>query len=530
MRLLVTAVALVFVAASDARADLITPALALTALISSAFTTSAVVSAVGSFIIGSAISFGVSLVATAIRGSVDGSGDTARQQAATSSASAPNSPESRLSTRQATPPKRIIFGYAHVGGAYCVEKMTAPKLVRTYMLCAEEIDSVVKVFCGTQEIAFAALTPDTILTPLAQDGPNYHSNLRICIRLGKQDQAACPLVLANYPEKGANFRQRGIATVTVECDFGADEDEHRTLWGASGDPQFFFFVKGVKQFDPRDPLQLIDDPSTWRWSNNASVCQANYLVRAYGGRVGSKLLWDKAIPAFDYDDDLVACKDGSFIRRYTVDGMFLLNQRPIQVLQDMLTANRGTVAQTPLGMWPASSRPVDPVFTVYDRLVVGGIESRRDKPMREKLNKVLSRFFADEREYNQADGPPYVRADLLAIDGEALIGTVNFPFSRDHRRIQRLTKAFLLSSRKGKTISTLLDIRVFAEATDEVMNAAFVVNVDLFPRLGGIYRAAELMMSEDFSAVKVDGVEYDRSIETDWNCNTDEADFELSAP
>lgn len=45
--------------------------------------------------------------------------------ASTASAAMPNSQEVRYSTRQSAPPKRVIYGTAHVGGALCFERTTA---------------------------------------------------------------------------------------------------------------------------------------------------------------------------------------------------------------------------------------------------------------------------------------------------------------------------------------------------------------------------------------------------------------------
>lgn len=525
MQILIIAIASLIGATQAAHPEPISTTIGLTALITGLGASAAVAGAIGGAIVGGVLSVGINYGISLLRGTTSGANQTQQQYSATA-----NSPEARLSTRQSAPSKRIPYGVVHAGGALCLEECKPPYFYRTYMISAAEIDGLDAIYLGTQKLSFTALTPNTILTPIAVSGqPAYNTRLRVCFRVGTSDQAVCPLALAGFPDIGSEWRQRGIATVTVECHYGSDDAEHQLLWGLSGDPEFLFVMRGIKIFDPRDPTQSIDDAATWKYSNNAVLAQNDYLRRDFGGRIpSSKIQYDEVALDADFDDGMIYCNDGTYIKRYTVDGMVTLNQSPADTLSQMLSANRGAVVQSSGQVWAASSRPRTSVATIYDAILAGGIHYQNDKAKRDLVNFVQTRAILDEREYNLADGPPYTIEDDQTADGERLVATLNLPFTRDHRRVQRLAKAFYDNSRLGKALSVPVDLRILAEATDQLPNNPVTFESEIFPKPGGVYRVGQLTIGESYGSVNLDLTQYDAELETDWTPATDEQPFTVA--
>lgn len=50
----------------------------------------------------------------------------------------------------------------------------------------------------------------------------------------------------------------------------------------SGIPQLTFDVTGFPCYDPRDGTRDINTPSTWKYSANAAIINANYLIHELG--------------------------------------------------------------------------------------------------------------------------------------------------------------------------------------------------------------------------------------------------------
>jgi hypothetical protein len=124
-----------------------------------------------------------------------------------------NDPSIRYNTRQPIPPKRIIYGEQKVGGALFFEEVKPPYLYQGLLLCDEEIDSFRRVFVGGNEIAFGALTPNTILTPIAMPGqPDYPNRLQVSLRIGTANQLMDPLLARDFPRLGRVVVPRDLGT------------------------------------------------------------------------------------------------------------------------------------------------------------------------------------------------------------------------------------------------------------------------------------------------------------------------------
>jgi hypothetical protein len=327
----------------------------------------------------------------------------------------------------------------------------------------------------------------------------------------------------------AEFRQRGIATAVMQYNYGGNDTNFKALWGQVARPNAYHVVRGVRAYDPRDPSQDIDDESTWRWTRNAALIQNWYLTRPFGGRKAmSDIRWDKVAISANYDDSVMRCADGTYITLHTIDGVITLDQPPYQVMQQLLTANRGMVIESCGQMWVQSSYPRTPVATIHDRILVGGITYQAQKPKSELVNKLQVRFVAPEQEYQVADGPILDRTDLQALDGTVLTGTLSLNYTQDNRRAQRLQKAFLDQSRLGRTVTCTVDIRLLSIAADELIGSVLTVASVLFSKMNGDYLVTAVGFADDCTTLSLALSEYDSTIETSWNPDTDEQPFELA--
>lgn len=502
----------------------------LTAFITSLGVSATVAAAVGGFIVTTAISVAFSLVASLLMphagiGALDNSG--AGTLSDTSQASAV-----QVTERQSLPFKRVVVGAAYVGGPLFFEQVKAPYLTMGVLLNYGQITGIDKVYIGTNQLAFTSIVPNTVLTPIrVVDQPDYPNRLKVSFRYGASDQAVDPLIVQDYTDIGSEFRQRGIATAVYRYSFGADQTEYTALWGQVARPNAYQVVRGAAVYDPRDATQSLTDETTWKWTNNATLVQAWYLTRSWGGRIPtSKMRWDKIAESADYDDSLFGCKDGTLIARHTIDGVITLNQRPFDVMQTLLTANRATILESAGRVWVQSSKPKAPVATIHDRILASGIKYQSAKAKRDLVNKLQVRFVAPDQDYQVVDGPILSRTDLQTADQEVLPATLALNYTLDHRRAQRLQKAFLDSSRLGRTITCSVDTTFMAAAADELVGNVVTVDSQLFSFANGTYLITSVGFADDCTTLSLALTEYDPTIETSWNASTDEQDFVLADP
>ncbi len=445
-----------------------------------------------------------------------------------------NSPDVRASVRQAVPSQRVIYGQTKVGGAVFFLEVKPPWTYVGLLLSAREIDSIVSVTCGETPVNFNGSAASTV--PY-----NNGDTIRLygSFRNGTPGQTRDAIITADFPDIPNTFRQRGIATALFKCHYGADQDEYIRLWGNVQIPNFLLEVRGAKVYDPRDPTQIMfSDPNdkaevdaamaTWKWSNTASLVQSDYLIQPYGGRIiPSRIRWDKIAEAADYDETLVGLKGGGFQKRNTIDGMITKNQSRLDMLGAMLTANRGFVTQSEGRVWITSAKPRTPVLTIYDGMLAGGFQYRDAAPKKSLINRVRTRFVAPDRAYQTIDGPIRNNLGYQAADGEVLEQTIELPFTNDHRKAQRLGKAYMDQSRLGKTLSLTLSLAHLAKAKEEGIEAGSVVRVwsEIFPHINGDYQVQTAGWAEDFSTLQIALAQYDPAVETAWDPATDEQPF-----
>lgn len=453
-----------------------------------------------------------------------------------------NTTEVRLNRRQPTPHKRVIYGRALTGGDMFFERAVAPYLYHGWMLASHEVDGFEQVKVGGDIIAINAtgteIAVNTILTPqgrLVDDEilatPDYASNLRLSLRKGTADQTIDVLLDADFTSLESNFRQRGIATAVMRYKWpGSTYDERQEMWGDGQAPNPTFLIRGRKIYDPREATHLRDDPTTWRWTDNASLIQADYLRQDYGGRIDpDDIDWDKVRDAADYDDELVGTTTaGELIKRHTINGVIILNQSPSEVIPGLLSANRGFICEQAGTFWVSSSKPKTPVLTIHDGLLTGGLEFQAAKPKRDLLNRVRTRFIATERDYQEVDGPVLDRPDLQTDDEEILSATLSLPFTLDNRRVQRLQKQFLEISRLGKLLTVRISLTALADSEQELLNEVITVDSRLFSVANGDYLVTAVGFADNFASLELQLTEYDADIEHGWVPAVDEQAFEIA--
>lgn len=438
-----------------------------------------------------------------------------------------NSPSVRFSERQSIPNKRILFGYGLVGGALFFEEVSAPYLVMGLLYCDDQIDGIERIQIGSNALSFASISENAILTPLSITGqPAYSTHVRCSFGFGADDQARDALAYARFPALSSTFRQRGVARGVFEFSYGAGSTEYTALWGQSSRPNPLVIARGVRAFDPRDPTQDVDDPSTHTFTQTPALLIAHYMTRNYGGRATSQqIVWDSFSAAANWHEGRVGTASGDTIQRYTIDGLVSLAQRPSDILQDMLWACRSHIIDRGGMIYLSSSAPKTPIATITDQFLTGGFDFRAQKPRRETYNQAKFRFVSEDNEYQVVEGPIIDRADWQAADGEVLTLTRDYSFILDYRRAQRVARADLYEARLGRSLTCRLDIAFLAHCADELVGGAVTMQSDLFSQANGTYICSRLTLLPEQATIEVDLVEYDSSIETSYDPAVDELSF-----
>ncbi len=429
-----------------------------------------------------------------------------------------NDPGVNQTVRDGVAKQRLIYGYALVGGVVFFQESQPPYIHIGYLIASGENTGLEQVRVGT------------IRVPLDSDGyatsTPYNDGVTKFLRFsygnGSDSQTIDTILDTDYPALPATFRQRGITRVVMKAHYGGTRDNHEKLYTNSFSP--LFLIKGRKIYDPRIPTCISNDASTWVFSNNPTLCICDYLRHEKGGQYKFEDFdWSQIITNADKDDEYVNLKAGGTERRYSLDGMIILDAEIQQIIQTMLTANRGILVWSngKMQIWSGVSR--EPEVTISRENMVGGFEFRNDKPTRELLNTIRTEFVAEDREYAVNNGPVYLNTALKDQDGEEHTTTLRLSFTSSHQTVQRIAKAHCLESRLRKALKIAVDLTHFKITAGTIVRFDF----DVLPTASGIYMVLSTTMSNGFGAIELTMVEYDKTI-YDWLPSVDEEDFTLT--
>lgn len=443
-----------------------------------------------------------------------------------------NAPDVHGNIQQSAPPQRILYGKSRIGGAvFFLNTDTPPFCYLGLLLSARRINRVVGLHIGTNDIVFPSIPANnTIGQPVPIAGQIYisgTSRLFYCFRDGRDTQTIDALLQANFGALDTNFRQQGIATATFKFSYGASQSEFQQMWGNNvAIPNPLMDVEGALVYDPRDATQNIDDDTTWKYSNNAALVQADWLHQPYGINLRTdQLRLDEIADAANFDDQLVGNADGTFSKRHTIDGVVQFDQSPRTVMEAMLTANRGFVVQSKGKGWVSSSQSRTPVLTIDDAILMAGFEFRDDKALADTVNVVRSRFSSSDREYQDIDGPVLTDAAAIAADNEELDVTIKLPFTSDYRAVERLAKQYKEEARLPRALTCTVKLRALGLEIGDCVRV--YTRIAAFQRMNGFYSVQQLGFLDDFSGMNLSLTEYDPTIADNWVASVDETPFTL---
>jgi len=361
------------------------------------------------------------------------------------------------------------------------------------------------------------------LTAPWRDGATTY--LKASFRGGEADQSIDPIISARFPSKSSSFRQRGVCTAVVEMNFGADADQHSELWGAGGIPQLLFRVRGLRIYDPRDAMMDAADATTWAWSDNATLVQADWMTCSMGFGIAPTLMdWPSIRDSATVDDATMDTLAGSE-RVGRCNGRAFSSESNADVLDAMTQQNRALVRQAD-GVYSIRSQMAAqlPVATMYQDQLVGDLAYQNEPDTRAAINSVTVEFAAAEL-FNQSGEVTYSDAALIAADGETYEQRVAMRYCDSPAMAQRLGYMMLEENRNGRTLRMGMDVSVLLAPgkTNRQIEIGDVVRVDMrnYTTINGLYVVNSIEIATDF-IVQVDLSGYDPAIITGWSVDMEQ--------
>lgn len=396
-----------------------------------------------------------------------------------------------VSVRQPVAPREIVYGATRKGGTVVFLHETGAKneyLHLVIALAGHEVNKIGAVYFDGVEVV------DDVGTVSA----DYTGLILLEKKLGTASQTAFAQLVADAPDKWtADHRLRGVACVHLRLKFS-------NAAFPSGLPNITFDIEGKN--DIYDPRTL-----TTGYTTNAALCVADYMsLTRYGLGIahgaedgiasadlieaanicdenvtlsGGATLEGEAggtLQSEDTGDDLNPEIGGgaSTEKRYSCNGVVSLSQRPMDIIQAMLTAMAGKA------IWQGSDWKIragayrTPTITLTgDDITDGGLTLATRVSRSENFNGVRGQFVSPDNDYQPDDFPAYQSATYLTEDGgEESWYDLILPFTSSAATAQRLAKIRLETTRRQQSIVINGKFSAWRAATGETFN----INYDHF--------------------------------------------------
>lgn len=186
-----------------------------------------------------------------------------------------------------------------------------------------------------------------------------------------------------------------------------------------GWPEVSAVIRAAKIYDPRDPTQMLADPTTWRWTRNAALIVGWYLTHPDGGRLPtSKVSWSDFAAAADYCDRPVTAFGGAFEKWAQTDCQWNAGEAVRDVLARLLAACDAALWEDGDGLWRIfCMQPATPSVTITDQ-DISSIEIEQMNGALDEVNYLTPSYMEPRENYQMIPGP-IVRDDAsIAVVGE----------------------------------------------------------------------------------------------------------------
>lgn len=410
--------------------------------------------AIGSFLLRTAASFALS----ALSGALMGKPKQAKPGIATES-----------TMTGATNPQTIIFGeYATAGTLVCPPmthghrgKKSMDYLTYVIDLADYPIEALKNVYIGEEECSFLI---DDGLYGKEVNSDEYRGRAWLRWHDGRQSEAD-PMLVQVYGKYERPWTPQHVLKGVAYAVLTFKHDEKKT----DGMPEVLFTLAGARLYDPRNDstvggsgTQRFFDPSTHRYSGNPVVMIYN-LMRGlrladgavYGLRVPAEELpldrWVAAMNVCDEQEELRINGESSFEPKYRAGLEFSVDQEPLDVIQTLLTACSGQIADCG-GAWNITVGPAGfprAHFTDADIITTSDQDFEPFRGLADTYNGAHASYPSPYVKWKPKDAPPFYNREWEEEDdGRRLTATLNLNAVISGYQAQRLMREMVSDNRR----------------------------------------------------------------------------------
>ena len=364
---------------------------------------------------------------------------------------APKPSDGQVTTKQPVTPRRRSYGLVMVSGAIGFSETLGGGLYEVVYLNQGELAAFEQHWLGDIQVT---VDEDGFAIPVDPDNKAFVNKgrkyVQIFVEAGTDDDLGFPVLKALFPDKWTDaHRARGVAKVLI-ISTQPDSRDYTQVFPA-GRPLYRGVVRASKVWDPRDPAQDKDDPSTWTWTENPVLHALDYHRHADAMRLAAfddilfttAALTEDWIPAANVCDEAVALKAGGTEPRYRCAGGYLLTQPPKDVLPQILATCAGQVFMRPDGaIGIRVGQPVTPslVFGADEKHILGYTGFRAGDDLFLAANEITAKFTSPDHDFQETEATPWRNEADITARGQVLTSEIDLSWVPSYSQARRLMK------------------------------------------------------------------------------------------
>lgn len=237
------------------------------------------------------------------------------------------------------------------------------------------------------------------------------------------------------------------------------------LW--NGIPSVMAEFQGIKLYDPRldstaggSGSQRWDNPATWAFSDNSMVMIYNIERGIYyagshvwgGKKSAAQMPYEVWALAMNLCDEGIDLQAGGSERRFRAGRRIGLNERPADVIQELLIGCNGRRAETADGtvyVLVGVPNEADGAFTDADVLATNALGTIPFPNLDEVINGATATYREPLQAWEDKETTPYLRSDLEAEDdGRQQLQGLDLGTTFSGTQAQRILKAVIEEGRR----------------------------------------------------------------------------------
>ena len=357
-----------------------------------------------------------------------------------------------ITVKEPTQAHRVVYGTTRIGGNIVFAETTDDQQYLHLIIAftGHEITDFSKIYFGEDELNLTSDGTDSngLTRFVPASGDSYNGKARIKKHLGATTQLADADLVSEVSQWTTNHRLRGRSYLYVRLEFDSDVYPN-------GVPNITAEVQGKQVFDPRD--------SSTSLSSNPALCIRDYLTNTdYGMKADASEIDDTNFSAVANTCDESVTLDSGTENRFTLNGTFLTDQTPKNVLQNMLSCIGGHIVYSNGQFKLVAATYKTPTVTLDESNLRSGLTVNTRVSKKELFNAVKGIYSEPENKYQPQDYPVLTNATFEAEDNnERNYAEFNFPFTTSSKTCQRLAKIQLLKARQQITLVATFDLNAF---------------------------------------------------------------------